>query len=163
MSTSAGVPTVHPINMKGDLANNWEFLKESWTNYKIATELDNKNEKTRVATLLAKIDKEELQIYCHLPMTKEEWKNLKKTGGLLQAQRYVIYERYVLFSRDQEANETFNAYLAALRILAFSCEFPQLEEELIRDRIGLGKKDSGIRACMLIEPSMTLHQTAMMC
>ena len=55
--------------MKGDLANNWEFFKESWTNYKIATELDTKNENIRVATLLVTIGKEALQIYCQLPIT----------------------------------------------------------------------------------------------
>ena len=59
----------HPIDMKGDLANNWEFFKESWTNYKIATELDTKNENIRVATLLVTIGKEALQIYCQLPIT----------------------------------------------------------------------------------------------
>ena len=31
--------------MKGDLANNSEFFKESWANFKIATYLDMKNEK----------------------------------------------------------------------------------------------------------------------
>ena len=43
MATSAGIPVPRPIDMKGDLANNWEFFKESWTNYEIATELDMKN------------------------------------------------------------------------------------------------------------------------
>ena len=46
----------------GDLANNWEFFKESWTNYKIATELDTKSDKIRVDALLATIGKEMLQI-----------------------------------------------------------------------------------------------------
>ena len=59
----------HPIDMKGDLANNWEFFKEPWTNYETATELDTKNEKIRVATLLAIIEEEALQTYRHLPIT----------------------------------------------------------------------------------------------
>ena len=69
----------------------------------------------------------------------------------------------MFFSRDQEANETFDAYLAPLRRLASSCKFPQLEEELIRDRIVLGTKDGGVRARMLREPALTLDQAAMMC
>ena len=90
--------------MKGDLANNWELLKESWTNYEIATELDTKNEKIRVATLLATIVKEAMQFYRHLPMTEEEHKNPKEIIEKLEAyfkpKRNVIYERYVFF-RDQ--------------------------------------------------------------
>ena len=64
--------------------------------------------------------------------------------------------------RDQEANETFDAYLASLRRLASFCKFVQLEEELIRDRIVVGSKDGGVQACMLREPSLTLDQVAMM-
>ena len=35
MATSAGIPVPQPIDMKGYLANNWEFFIESWTNYEI--------------------------------------------------------------------------------------------------------------------------------
>ena len=65
----------------------------------------------------------------------------------------------MFFFRDQEANETFDAYLASLRRLASSCEFAQLKEELIRDIIVLGTKDGGVRARMLREPD----QASMMC
>ena len=60
MATSAGIPVPHPIDMKGDLANNWEFFKKTWTNYKIAKELSTKMKKIRVATLLATTGKEAL-------------------------------------------------------------------------------------------------------
>ena len=110
MVTSAGIPVPEAIVMKRDLANSWKFFKETWTNYKIAAELDTKNEKIRVATLLATIGKEALQIYCHLPMTEEELKNPKEIIEKLEAyfkpKRNVIYERYMFFSHDQEANET---------------------------------------------------------
>ena len=62
----------------------------------------------------------------------------------------------MFFSRDQEANEIFDSYLVSLRKLASSCEFTQLEEELIRDRIVLSTKDGGVRVRMLREPAMTL-------
>ena len=89
-TTSTGIPVPQSIDM-GDLANNWEFFKESWTNYKIATELDTKSDKIRVDALLATIGKEMLQIQRRLPMTKEECKNAKrnyrKTEGLLQVKK----------------------------------------------------------------------------
>ena len=71
----------------------------------------------------------------------------------------------VFLSHDKEANETFDTYLASLKILASSCEFAQLEEELIRDRIVLVTitKDGGVRTHMLRELSLTLDQAAMMC
>ena len=97
MVTSAGIPVPQPIDMKGDLANNWEFFKELWKNYKIAREFNMKNEKTREATLLPTIEKEALEIYRHLPMTEEECKSSKEITEKLEAyfkpKRNVIYER----------------------------------------------------------------------
>ena len=69
----------------------------------------------------------------------------------------------VFLSHDQEANETFDTYLVSLKILASSCEFAQLEEELIRDRIVLVTKDGGVQTHVLRELSLTLDQAAMMC
>ena len=59
------------MDIKGDLTNDWEFFKESWTNFEIAPdEMKNemKNGKIRVATLTI-IRIEALLIYHHLLMT----------------------------------------------------------------------------------------------
>ena len=100
-------------------------------------------------------------------MTEEERKIpkeiIEKLGAYFKRKRDAIYERYVFFSRDQEANETFDAYLASIRRLVSSCEFAQLEEELIRDRTVLGTRNGGVQVRMLREPSLTLDQAAMMC
>ena len=88
---------------------------------------------------------------------------IEKLEVYFKQKRNVIYEIYVFFCRDQEANETFSACLASLRRLASSCVFAQLEEELLRDRIILGTTDCDVRARMLREPSLALDQAAMMC
>ena len=105
-----------------------------------------------------------LQIYHHLPMTKEECKNSKEIIGKLEAyfkpKRNIIYIRYMFFSGDQEVNEKSDAYLASLRRVASSCESAQLEE-LIKDRIALGTKNGAVQAYMLRELPLTLDQVAM--
>ena len=63
----------------------------------------------------------------------------------------------MFFSLDQELNGTFDAQLAALRRLTSFCKFAQLEEELIRDRIVLSKRDSDSQAGILKEPSLKLQ------
>ena len=119
-----------------------------------------------MATLLATIGKEALQIYHLLPMTEEERKNpkeiIEKLETYFKPKRNIVYKRYMFFSRDQKANETFGFYLTSLRRLASSREFTQLEEELIRDRVVLGTTDGGVRARILRETSLTLDQAAMM-
>lgn len=49
------------MDVKGNLANNWEFFKKSWTYYEIETELDTRNKKIRVARLLAVTEMEVVQ------------------------------------------------------------------------------------------------------
>ena len=51
-----------------------------------------------------------------------------------------IYERYVFNRRDQESNESVDAYVTALRKLAKTCNYGTLADSLIRDRIVVGIK-----------------------
>ena len=72
-----------------------------------------------MATLLATIGKEALQIYHLLPMTEEERKNpkeiIEKLETYFKPKRNIVYKRYMFFSRDQKAKETFGFYLTSLR------------------------------------------------
>ena len=55
------------------------------------------------------------------------------------------YERYCFNKRDQNQNESVDAYATALRTLAKKCNFGQLEDDLIRDRIVMGVRDESTR------------------
>lgn len=50
----------------------------------------------------------------------------------------LLRRRYFFYQRSQGANETFVEFLEAVRLLAKSCEFENIEESLIRDRIVFG-------------------------
>lgn len=58
-------------------------------------------------------------------------------------------ERYKFYSRSQQSGETFNKFLADIRILADTCNFGTLKESMIRDRIICGVSDSGLREGLL--------------
>ena len=49
--------------------------------------------------------------------------------------RNVIAERYKFRSRSQNIDESIDAYLALLRELAKTCEFGELQDEMLRDQI----------------------------
>ena len=67
---------------------------------------------------------------------------------LQKLQRYCIgdtneiYDRYRFNKRDQEPNESSDAYVTALRTLAKTCNFGVLENSLIRNRIVPGLRDN---------------------
>ena len=68
----------------------------------------------------------------------------------------MIYERYVFGTCSQKPGQTIDEYVAELRKLAATCEYGQLKDELLRDRIVLGTSDAVTRAHMLREKKLTL-------
>ena len=66
------------------------------------------------------------------------------------------YERYMFNSRNQEADESINGYVAALRKLAQTCN-------IIRDRIVLGVRSKQTRKRLLQERKLTLSKCIDIC
>ena len=69
-----------------------------------------------------------------------------------------IYERYCFNKRNQNQNESVDAYATALRTLAKTCNFGQLEDDLIRNRIVMGVRDESTRKKLQQVARLTLGQ-----
>ena len=69
-----------------------------------------------------------------------------------------IYERYLFFSRGQESGEPIDKYATVLRNMTDSCEFQDLKDSLIRDRIVFGIADNNVRERLLRVPDLTLNK-----
>ena len=63
----------------------------------------------------------------------------------------VIHERYIFNTADQMSNDSFDDYLCRLRELAKTCEFGDIMDGMIHDRIVLGTKDQSFRGRLLRE------------
>ena len=61
-------PMPPPMSLKGNLAENWTYFRESWESYKIATELDEKPKPVILETLKIVLGKETYQIAKNLPI-----------------------------------------------------------------------------------------------
>ncbi|XP_070537022.1 uncharacterized protein [Ptychodera flava] len=164
---SSNFPVPASMEMKGDLVQNWAFFRSNWENYEIATELNKKDQKIRVATLLSVMGKECFRIYKHLDMSEDDRTDEKKILDALEKHfeptRNVIYERYVFNTCEQDVAESVDQYVTRLRQLATRCDFSTLTDEMVRDRIVLGTKDGAVRARMLREPKLNLNQAIEMC
>ena len=62
-------PILSPMNVKGDLVHNWEFFKQQWQNYEVATGLDKQEQKIRLATFRSTMGKNCLQIFHNLKLS----------------------------------------------------------------------------------------------
>ena len=70
-----------------------------------------------------------------------------------------MYERYVFHNTDQLAHETIEQFVIKLRQLAEPCQFGILEDEMVRDRLVLGCKDSTARTRFFREKDCDLKKS----
>jgi len=155
-------PVPAPMTCKGNLVANWEFFRQQWEDYEIATGLDKQSSKVRLASLRSVMGKECLQTFLNLNIPAENRNNVQACMTALEnyfkPQRNVVYERYVFNSCEQNQGESVDSYVTRLRKLASSCEFGTLTDELIRDRLVLGVIDRGTKGKLLREKSLTLDK-----
>ena len=75
----------------------------------------------------------------------------------------VTYERHVFNTSAQGATKGIDAYVTELRKLARNCEFGELPDSLIRDRIVCGIRSNVVRKRLLREKDLNLERAVEIC
>ena len=103
------------------------------------------------------------QVYRKLALTEEAQKDLNAIVEALNKyfvpKRSVTYESFIFNTCQRENGESIDAYVNRLRGLSATCEFGDLTDSLIRDRVVLGTKHSSIRSRFLTEENLTLEKS----
>ena len=99
--------------------------------------------------------------------TGEVWqRTIKEVKDKVRAycnpQKNLTYERYVFNSRSQKESESINAYVTELQNLATNCEFADLRDSPIRDRLVLGLRDHAMRERLLRVEGLSLEKAITM-
>ena len=72
--------------------------------------------------------------------------------------RNVIFERAKFNMRKQEDGETADSFITALYELAEHCNYGNLREEMIRDRLVVGIRDSKLSEKLQLDDALTLER-----
>jgi hypothetical protein len=75
----------------------------------------------------------------------------------------VILERFKFNSRKQKEGELFDIFLADLKAKSLKCEFGNLQDEMIRDRLVIGIWSDDTRKILLRQTNLTLDKTINIC
>lgn len=162
------IPPPAEMKLSGDVASNWDTFKEDFEDYMLASGLSEKAAKVKAATLRRVMGSECKHIYKHnLHLTAEQEDDVTVILAALEKHfkpvKNVIFERFVFGSQKQEEGELIDAYVTRLREKAATCNYGELKEELIRDRLVLGIADEGTRRRLLREKDLTLASAIDMC
>jgi hypothetical protein len=85
-------------------------------------------------------------------------KIMEKFERYCNARKILTFDRHSVFTRNQQEGETIDAYVTELRNKASRCEFADLKDGLIRDRIVCGITNDSVRARLLRESDLSLEK-----
>ena len=88
---------------------------------------------------------------------------LTKFTDYFEPQKNVTYERHKFNTRTQMQGEHFDIFVTDLKKKAQTCEFGNLGDSLIKDRIVVGIIEDSTRARLLREKNLTLQRAIEIC
>ena len=88
---------------------------------------------------------------------------LRKFDEYMNPKKNIPYLRYKFFSYNQSEGQNIDDYVTELKLKSTHCEFGLLKENLRRDRIVAGVRDTRVQERLLREPDLTLDKAMSIC
>lgn len=169
----AGLSSLKPpeeLSLEGDVRENFKRWKQKFEIYMEATGIkanEDMSAETKVAILLHVIGSETLEIYNTLEVTEEVRKDW--TRVITELENYFMPRtnetviRHMFNMRIQKQGESIDSFVTDLKKLSKDCNFGDLKESLIRDRIVCGVLDQKVRERLLRESTLDLENCIKIC
>ena len=153
MSTLAKPPDPLNLEDRTHRGNNWRQFKCDWTYYERATKIDKEEGAVQVAHLLNVIGKDAQDLYETFNLAEDDQKDISKVLEAFETRcipaANVIYERYMFNRCVQDASESVDHYITDVIKLAEHCQYGELRDDLIRDKLVSGIRDDSVREKLL--------------
>lgn len=175
---ASNIPWAAPkeLSLDGNVSENYRKFIEHWSLFE-KTELKDKSEEDKCSYFLICIGEKAREVYHTFDLppettTNEEgettWtRTIQELRTAFQnycnPRKNITFERHKFNTRNQEQGETIDQYATELRKLASTCEFKDLRDGLIRDRMICGINNQTIRERLLRESDLTLEKALNIC
>lgn len=150
----------------GDASHAWKMWLQQFEWYEVATELSEKTPQVQCATFMVSLGPDVITIFNNFQLTDEEKIDLKilkkKFADYFNPKKNITFERYTFNNMRQEDGELFEEFYLKITKQSKNCEFGNLNDDLLRDKIVIGVKDSNLRTKLLIEQNLDLEKTVML-
>ena len=125
-----------------------------------------KVKKNQVNTLIYTMGDEADDILYSFGLTEADRKKYDTVSDKFEAhfvkRRNPIYERAKFNMRRQEEGEPVDSFITSLYRLAEHCNYRDLHDEMIRDRIVVGLRDAGLSEKLQTDPELILDKAITM-
>uniref|UniRef100_A0A452HWT6 CCHC-type domain-containing protein n=1 Tax=Gopherus agassizii TaxID=38772 RepID=A0A452HWT6_9SAUR len=138
----------------------WPVYTERFELFVIANDITRAK---KVPIFLSVVGAKTYSLLCSLlhpvkPETKSYSDIVEILGSHFSPKPLVIAERYLFHKRDQKEDETVVQFVAILKKLAEHCEFKEMLNDALRDRLVCGLYSEAIRKRLLTEAQLTLQK-----
>lgn len=158
-----------PLQLTGNLAENWRKWVQRLRLYLSASGLDGRAEDRKIAVLLHCIGEDALEIYNTLDITYADDENKTMEEVLTAFEKYcaprknTVFERHQFWTHQFSEHTTIDKFVTELRQKARTCEFKQSEDLMIRDKIVFSMSDTRLREKLLATPELSLTAAIDIC
>ncbi|XP_039432862.1 uncharacterized protein LOC120415402 [Culex pipiens pallens] len=155
-SAGLALPLPPPLELAGDMEENFEFFKQNWKNYASAAGMDgwpDTMKKQKTSILLSVIGSAARQKYFNFELTVAETDDPELALAAIKEKVVRKRNKFVdwinFFGLSQDPDESIDDYLRKLKFLSKSCQFGALEKEMLRFKIVTSNKWPNLRTRML--------------
>jgi hypothetical protein len=153
------IPCPEKIDFK---AENWLSWKQQFMRFRDAADLSSKTESRQVSTLLYCMGHRSEDIFKSFNLSDDDAKKfntvIQKFDDFYIVKKNIVYERVQFNRRHQEPNETANEFITALFKLSETCEYGELRNQLIRDRLVVGIANDKLSEKLQMDKDLTLEK-----
>ena len=162
------LPPPAPLVIEGNVAENWKKFQQRFRFCLDATGVSEKGDRQQTSLLLHVIGDKALEVYntFHFDNTADAMQLttvLQKFENYCAPKTNLTLERFHFNNCNQEAGEGIDSYLTRLKKLGQSCEFGELRDSLVKDRLVCGITDNVTRERLLRQEDLTLEKAEKVC
>ena len=140
----------------------WTKWKRRFEQFMSASGLNKEDETRQVSTLLYCLGEEAEDVLVSTNITDESRKKyadvMAKLDSYFKVRRNLVFERAKFNRRDQREGESAEEYITELYALIETCEFNELRDEMLRDRLIVGIRDKGLSEKLQLDTDLTLEK-----
>ena len=141
--------------------DDWPRWKHCFEQFRTASGLFKESAEQQVSTLLYCLGEEAEDVLISMNITEEEHKTYESVRSHLddffKVRINVILEREKFNRRCQRDGETAEEFITTLYNLVETCNYKDLKEEMLRDRLVVGIKDIALAEKLQMDAELTLE------
>ena len=165
-----GIRPPGSINFDGNnVADAWEKFYEQFEWYLCAIGLDEASDMRKISLFLNVAGAEAQRIFGTFTFVEgtEDPKKyadvINKFTNFCMPKKNLVYERYVFNICVQKEGQNVDSYVTELRHKAQTCDYGELKDSLIRDRIVVGINSTQLKEKMLQDKDLSLESAISRC